>query len=61
MVKNDSLVVCFHLSLERVGKQEIEISHVISNNQFADIFTKPLGCTLFENLKDELGMVNIVY
>jgi hypothetical protein len=61
VVKNDSLVVCFHLSLERVGKQEIEISHVISNNQFADIFTKPLGCTLFENLKDELGMVNIVY
>ncbi len=61
MVKNGSLVVCFHPSLKRVGKKEIEISHVISFNEFVDIFTKPLGCILVENLINELGMVNIVY
>ncbi len=43
-----------------MGKKGIEISYVISLNQSINIFTKPLDCTLFENLKSELGMVNTI-
>ncbi len=43
-----------------MSEKEIEVNHVASSDQLVDIFTKPLGRTLFENLRSELGMVNTI-
>jgi hypothetical protein len=57
---NKRIVIRHHFIKENMGKKGIEISYVISLNQSINIFTKPLDCTLFENLKSELGMVNTI-
>lgn len=49
-----------HFIREKVSEKEIEVHHVASSDQLVDIFTKPLGHTLFENLRSELGMVNTI-
>jgi hypothetical protein len=59
--RNKHIAIRHHFIRANVGENEIEISYVISFNQFANIFTKCLGCTLFENLRSELGMVNTIY
>jgi hypothetical protein len=42
---------------EQVEAEKIKVTHVPSSDQIADIFTKPLGRTAFEKLRDHLGLV----
>ena len=48
-----------HFLRDHVEKQTIKIEHVISENQIADIFTKPLNENTFINLRRKLGICDI--
>ncbi|XP_056159718.1 secreted RxLR effector protein 161-like [Syzygium oleosum] len=50
--------VRYHFIREQVKEKEIEISHVKSEDQVADIFTKPLKVDAFWKLKSLLGMID---
>ncbi len=43
-------------SLENKISTEITFTHVASNDQLADIFTKPLGKTKFQRLEEKIGV-----
>jgi hypothetical protein len=42
-----------------VKEKEIELVHVKSEDQVADIFTKPLSTRLFEKIRNLFGMKDI--
>ena len=44
---------------ECVSDERLEISHVSSEEQLADILTKPLGRIRFAELKRQLGIIRI--
>lgn len=50
--------IAHHYIRERVATGEIALSHVSSQDNVADIFTKPLSRILFEKLRSELGLVS---
>ena len=50
--------VRFHFIREKVKKGDMRMIHVASQDQVADIFTKPLPTALFENFKTMIGMKN---
>jgi hypothetical protein len=54
------IAIRHHFIREKVSEKEIEVNHVASSDQLVNIFTKPLGRTLFENLRSELGMVSTI-
>ena len=39
--------------------KEVDVSHVSTGEQVADILTKPLGRTKFEKFKYELGLIDL--
>ncbi len=49
-----------HFIKEKIVDKDIKVVHVTSLSQLVDILTKPLGWTLFEKLKNELGMVHTI-
>ena len=49
----------YHFIRELVNNREINLQHCRSEDQFADIFTKPLAQEQFEILREALGIVNI--
>ena len=51
--------VRFHFIREKVKKGDMRMIHVASQDQVADIFTKPLPTALFENFKTMIGMKNM--
>jgi hypothetical protein len=46
----------FHFMREEVKKKNVELIHVTSEDQVADIFTKPLPTMKFKKFKKLLGM-----
>ncbi|WVZ89298.1 hypothetical protein U9M48_035721 [Paspalum notatum var. saurae] len=51
--------VRFHFLRDHYEKGDIELIHVVSANQLADIFTKPLEFDAFTRLRGELGMLQV--
>ncbi|KAJ4781946.1 polyprotein [Rhynchospora pubera] len=51
--------VRYHFIREQVKMKNIELIHVKSEDQVADIFTKPLPIKLFEKFKNLLGMMDV--
>lgn len=47
-----------HFVRERVQNGELRIEHVSSEDQIADILTKPIPRVLFHRLREKLGMVD---
>ena len=48
--------VRFHFIREHVKNGDVEMTHVASRDQVADIFTKPLPSEIFEKFKKLLGV-----
>ncbi|XP_074356783.1 secreted RxLR effector protein 161-like [Apium graveolens] len=46
----------YHFIREFVERGEIELKHVSTNEQKADVLTKALGAVKFESMRDLLGM-----
>ncbi|WVZ76247.1 hypothetical protein U9M48_024235 [Paspalum notatum var. saurae] len=51
--------VKFHFLRDHYEKRDIDLVHVVSANQLADIFTKPLEFDAFTRLRDELGVLQV--
>ncbi|WVZ93933.1 hypothetical protein U9M48_039882 [Paspalum notatum var. saurae] len=49
--------VRFHFLRDHYEKGDIDLIHVVSANQLADIFTKPLEFDAFTRLRGELGLL----
>jgi hypothetical protein len=50
--------VRYHSIREHIKEKEVRVTHVSSNDQVADIFTKTLSRPLFENCRRKLGMMS---
>ena len=50
--------VRFHFIREHVKEGNVELKHVASKDQAADIFTKPLSKEIFDRGKKLIGMMN---
>ncbi|KAI0496288.1 hypothetical protein KFK09_022602 [Dendrobium nobile] len=48
-----------HFIRDHVTKGDIELHHVATENQLADIFTKPLAFDTFSTLRTRLGVIDI--
>ena len=48
--------VRFHFLRNHYEKGDIDLIHVATENQLADIFTKPLELSAFSRLRGELGV-----
>ena len=48
--------VRFHFLRDHYQKGDIDLIHVVTQNQLADIFTKPLEFSAFVRLRGELGV-----
>jgi hypothetical protein len=48
-----------HLIREKIQARMIQTSYIRTTQQPADLFTKPLSFTQFENLLSKLGIINI--
>ncbi|GAA0168672.1 transmembrane signal receptor [Lithospermum erythrorhizon] len=46
----------YHFIREQVNDKVVELLHCRTEDQLADIFTKPLKMEVFQNLKEKLGM-----
>jgi hypothetical protein len=55
-VRTKYIEVHYHLVRERVLSGEVELTHVLTNRQIADIFTKPLGLDKLQQLSGALGL-----
>ncbi|WVZ89593.1 hypothetical protein U9M48_035973 [Paspalum notatum var. saurae] len=51
--------VTFHFLRDHYEKGDIDLVHVASENQLADIFTKPLEFGAFVHLRGELGVLQV--
>ena len=47
----------YHFIRECIAKKEVELEYVRTNDQIADIFTKPLKYDIFQQLRLKLGVV----
>ena len=57
--KTKHIEIRHHFIRDHVAKGNIELLHVNTENQLADIFTKPLGEARFRELRHELNIVDI--
>ena len=49
----------FHFIRENVESGKVAVRHVKTDNQLADIMTKPIGRVRFQQLRLKIGIVNI--
>ena len=57
--KTKHIEIRHHFIRDHVAKGNIELHHVNTENQLADIFTKPLEEARFRELRHELNIVDI--
>ena len=55
---NKHIEICHHFIRDHIINGDCEIQFVDSENQFADLFTKPLNKEIFNFLKNELGIID---
>ena len=54
--RSNHIDVRFHFIREHMKNEDVEMIYVLSRDQVADIFTKPLPTELFNKFKKMLGM-----
>nr|GFD31621.1 retrovirus-related Pol polyprotein from transposon TNT 1-94 [Tanacetum cinerariifolium] len=52
-------VVKFHFLRDLVGRGTVQLQHVGTKEQIADIFTKPLHREVFVKLRERLGVCSL--
>jgi hypothetical protein len=56
--RSKHIEVCFHFIRDHVKEGSVKLVHVASQNQIADIFTKPLSKVLLDKCKKMIGMTD---
>ena len=56
--KSTNTPIKFHYLREQAGNKNIRLEYVSTQEQVADIFTKPLNRDVFEYLRKRLGVVS---
>jgi hypothetical protein len=56
--KTKHIDICHHFIRDHVNRGEIDLSYVGTNEQLADIFTKPLDEVRFWELRHELNIID---
>jgi hypothetical protein len=57
--KTKHIEIRHHFIRDHVEKEDVEILHIGTDDQVADIFTKPLAYAQFSNLRLKLGMLEL--
>ncbi|CAL0321854.1 unnamed protein product [Lupinus luteus] len=57
--RSKHIEVRFHYLRELVSKEKLKLVYCRTDDQLADLFTKPLKPERFENLKKEIGVVSL--
>jgi len=57
--KTKHIEIGHHFIRDHIQKGDIEIMFVKTENQFVDVFTKPLACDRFNKLRTELGILDM--
>lgn len=57
--RTKNIEVHYHFITEKILSGEVDIHHVTTANQLADIFTKPLGKIKFQNFRHKIGVLSI--
>lgn len=55
--KTKHIDVKYHFVRDKQTEGTLDVKYVCTNNQLADIFTKPLPAPRFERLREEIGVV----
>ncbi|KAK3033899.1 hypothetical protein RJ639_033534 [Escallonia herrerae] len=57
--KMKHIAIDFHFVCDQVQRKEVEVKHLHSADQVADVLTKPLARASFRRVLDKLGVANI--
>ncbi|KNE59656.1 hypothetical protein AMAG_05130 [Allomyces macrogynus ATCC 38327] len=63
MLSSGAVAVCKHiadLQQDQVAKKTIDLRRVDTENQIADILTKPLAAPAFRKLRDMIGVAEVI-
>jgi energy-converting hydrogenase A subunit M len=55
--KNKHILIKYHFLRDHVTQEIVKIVYLDTKEQIADIFTKPLPMSTFENLRQKLGVI----
>jgi hypothetical protein len=55
--KSKHIEIRYHYICDMVQRGAIKLQYVSTNEQVADVLTKPLSCVKFEHFRDKLGVV----
>ena len=55
--KTKHIPIKYHFLREKVQEQQVKLEYVTTQEQIADIFTKPLTKANFEYLREKLGVI----
>jgi hypothetical protein len=56
--RTEHIEIMYHFIREKVMSKQIDIQHVATQDQTADILTKALGTTKFQKHRYSLGIAN---
>jgi hypothetical protein len=56
---NGEIFICHHFLIDRVAKNDVSLEDVRTEDQLADIFTKPLYEGMFCWLRNELNVLDL--
>ena len=57
MLAQKHIEIDYHFVRERVAKKALEIRHISTHDQLADILTKPLMAQQFERFRSDLNVL----
>jgi hypothetical protein len=55
--KSKHIEIRYHYIRDMVQRGVVKLQYVGTNEQVADVLTKPLSCVMFEYFRDKLGVV----
>lgn len=57
--RNKHIDVCFHFLCDLTREGTVELVHCVTQDQVADLMTKPLKMDLFLKLREQLGVCQV--
>jgi hypothetical protein len=55
--RSKHIEICYHFIRDMVQRGALKLQYISTDEQVADVMTKPLSCVKFEHFRDKLGIV----